>query len=171
MRSTALPIIVIGGAILLAYGFAGMYGIAIATIGMNLITGMIVAMDSYGPIVDNAGGIAEMTGAGTKVREVTDALDSVGNTTKAVSKGFAVSDASFETTALFLVYMYHAGIETISLTEPSVIIGLFVGGALCFLFSAFLLQAVGTTAFRMIEEIRRQFKEIPGLMKGETKPD
>ena len=171
MRSTALPIVVIGGAILLAYKFAGIYGIAIATMGMNLITGMIIAMDSYGPIVDNAGGIAEMAGSDPKVREVTDALDSVGNTTKAVCKGFAISDCAFETTALFLVYMYHAGIKAISLTKPSVIIGLFAGGALAFLFSAFCLQAVGTTAFQMIEEIRRQFKEIPGLMEGEAKPD
>jgi K(+)-stimulated pyrophosphate-energized sodium pump len=148
-----------------------MYGIATATMGMNLVTGMIIAMDAFGPIVDNAGGIAEMSGLGPKVREVTDALDSVGNTTKAVCKGFAISDAAFETTALFLVYMYHAKIESISLTEPSVIVGMFVGGALAYVFSSFCLKAVGTTAFRMIEEIRRQFREIRGLKEGEAKPD
>ncbi len=171
MRSTALPVIVVCGAILLAYTFAGMYGIAIATMGMNLITGMVIAMDSFGPIVDNAGGIAEMAGSDPKVREVTDALDSVGNTTKAVCKGFAISACAFETTALFLVYMFHAKIGGIGLTEPSVIIGLFVGGALAFLFSSLCLKAVGITAFQMIEEIRRQFREIPGLKEREAKPD
>ncbi len=177
MRSPALPIVVVCGAILLSYifatigGYDGMYGIAIATMGMNLITGMIVAMDSFGPIVDNAGGIVEMAGSGPKVREVTDALDSVGNTTKAICKGFAISSCAFETTALFLVYMYHAKIQAISLTEPSVIIGLFIGGALAFLFSSLCLKAVGATAFQMIEEIRRQFREISGLREGEAEPD
>ncbi|MHA1711293.1 MAG: sodium-translocating pyrophosphatase, partial [Candidatus Freyarchaeota archaeon] len=171
MRSVTLPIMVACVAILLAHWAAGVYGIAIATIGMNLVTGMIISMDAYGPIVDNAGGIAEMSGSDPEVRETTDILDSVGNTTKAICKGFAISDCTFETIALFLVYMYHAGIETITLTKPPVIIGILTGAALAFLFSSFCLQAVGTTAFRMVEEVRRQFREIPGLLEGKAKPD
>jgi len=173
MRGTALPIIIICGAVFLAYKLANIYGIAIATIGMQSITGMVVAADSFGPIVDNASGIAEMAGLDKKVREVTDTLDSVGNTTKAVCKGFAICDAVFETIALFLVFMLAAKLspEAMTIIDPSVIIGLLIGGALAFLFSAFCLQAVETTAFKMIEEIRRQFKEIPGLMEGKAKPD
>jgi K(+)-stimulated pyrophosphate-energized sodium pump len=171
MKSTAFPIIVICGAIFLAHKFAGVYGVAIATVGMQSITGIIVAMDAFGPIVDNASGITEMAGLGPEVRRTTDALDSVGNTTKAVCKGFAISDAGSETVALFLVYMLHAHIEIVLLTDPSVVTGLFIGGILPFVFSGLCLRAVGKTAFQMIEEIRRQFREIPGLKEMGTRPD
>jgi K(+)-stimulated pyrophosphate-energized sodium pump len=171
MKSTAFPIIVICGAIFLAHEFAGVYGVAIATVGMQSITGIIVAMDAFGPIVDNASGITEMAGLGPDVRRTTDTLDSVGNTTKAVCKGFAISDAGSETVALFLVYMLHAHIEIVLLTDPSVVTGLFIGGILPFVFSGLCLRAVGKTAFQMIEEIRRQFREIPGLKDMGTKPD
>ena len=171
MKSAALPVLVICGAILLAYKFAGVYGVAIAALGMQSIAGIIVAVDAFGPIVDNASGIAEMAGLGPEVRRTTDALDSVGNTTKAICKGFAISDAGFETIALFLVYMLHARLETVLLTDPAVIIGLFIGGILPFVYCGLCLQAVGTTAFQMVEEIRRQFREIPGLKEGRAKPD
>jgi len=171
MRSAALPIAVICGAIFLAHEFAGVYGVAIAALGMQSIAGIIVAVDAFGPIVDNASGIAEMAGLGPKVRRTTDALDSVGNTTKAICKGFAISDAGFETIALFLVYMLHAHLETVLLTDPSVVIGLFIGGILPFVYCGLCLQAVGTTAFQMVEEIRRQFREIPGLKEGKARPD
>jgi len=171
MKSAALPVLVICGAILLAHEFAGVYGVAIAALGMQSIAGIIVAVDAFGPIVDNASGIAEMAGLGPKVRRTTDALDSVGNTTKAICKGFAISDAGFETIALFLVYTLHAHLETVLLTDPSVVIGLFIGGILPFVYCGLCLQAVGTTAFQMVEEIRRQFREIPGLKEGRARPD
>ena len=171
MKSAALPIVVICGAILLAHRFAGVYGVAIAALGMQSIAGIIVAVDAFGPIVDNASGIAEMAGLGPKVRRATDALDAVGNTTKAICKGFAISDAGFETIALFLVYMLHARLDTVLLTDPSVVIGLFIGGILPFVYCGLCLQAVGTTAFQMVEEIRRQFREIPGLKEGKARPD
>ncbi len=171
MKSAALPVLVICGAILLAYKFAGVYGVAIAALGMQSIAGIIVAVDAFGPIVDNASGIAEMAGLGPEVRRTTDALDAVGNTTKAICKGFAISDAGFETIALFLVYMLHARLETVLLTDPAVVIGLFVGGILPFVYCGLCLQAVGTTAFQMVEEIRRQFREIPGLKEGRARPD
>jgi len=171
MRSAALPIVVICGAIFLAHKFAGVYGVAIAALGMQSIAGIIVAVDAFGPIVDNASGIAEMAALGPAVRRTTDVLDSVGNTTKAICKGFAISDAGFETIALFLVYMFHADLETVVLTHSSVIVGLFIGGTLPLLFSGLCLQAVGKTAFQMVEEIRRQFREIPGLREGQAQPD
>jgi K(+)-stimulated pyrophosphate-energized sodium pump len=138
---------------------------------MQSIAGIIVAVDAFGPIVDNASGIAEMAGLGPEVRRTTDALDAVGNTTKAICKGFAISDAGFETIALFLVYMLHARLETVLLTDPAVVIGLFIGGILPFVYCGLCLQAVGTTAFQMVEEIRRQFREIPGLKEGRARPD
>jgi len=171
MKSVALPIAVICGAVFLAHKFAGVYGVAIAAVGMQSIAGIIVAVDAFGPIVDNASGIAEMAGLGPEVRRTTDALDSVGNTTKAICKGFAISAAGFETIALFLVYMFHAHLKAVFLTDSSVIIGLFIGGILPFVFSGLCLQAVGKTAFQMVEEIRRQFKEIPGLKEGRARPD
>jgi K(+)-stimulated pyrophosphate-energized sodium pump len=171
MRSAALPVAVICGAIFLAHRFADVYGVAIAALGMQSIAGIIVAVDAFGPIVDNASGIAEMAGLGLEVRRTTAALDTVGNTTKAICKGFAISDAGFETIALFLVYMLHAHLETVLLTDPAVVIGLFIGGVLPFVFSGLCLQAVGKTAIQMVEEIRRQFREIPGLKEGRAKPD
>ena len=171
MTSAGLPIVVICGAIILAYQFSGVYGVAIAALGMQSIAGIIVAVDAFGPVVDNASGIAEMSGLDPNVRRTTDALDSVGNTTKAICKGFAISDAGFETIALFLVYMLHANLDTVLLTTPSVIIGLFIGGVLPFVFSGLCLNAVGKTAFRMVEEIRRQFREISGLKDGRARPD
>ena len=171
MRSAALPIAVICGAIFLAHQFADVYGVAIAAVGMQSVAGIIVALDAFGPIVDNASGIAEMAALGPGIRRTTDALDSVGNTTKAICKGFAISDAGFETIALFLVYMFHANLETVVLSHSSVIVGLLIGGILPFLFSGLCLQAVGKMAFQMVEEIRRQFKEIPGLREGRAQPD
>jgi K(+)-stimulated pyrophosphate-energized sodium pump len=171
MEGVALPIALVCGAIFLAHKFAGIYGVAIATLGMQSITGIIVAMDAFGPIADNASGIAEIAGLGPEVRRTTDALDAVGNTTKAMCKGFAIGDAGSETIALFLVYMFHAHVKTVLLTDPSVVAGLFIGGILPFAFSGLCLRAVGKTAFQMIEEIRRQFREIPGLTEGEASPD
>jgi K(+)-stimulated pyrophosphate-energized sodium pump len=171
MVSAALPIAVIGAAIYVAHTFAEVYGVAVAALGMQSIAGIIVAADAFGPIVDNASGIVEMTALGPAVRRTTDALDAVGNTTKAICKGFAISDAGFETIALFLVYMLDAGLETIVLTHRSVIIGLFFGGILPFVFSGLCLRAVAHTAFRMVEEIRRQFREIVGLREGQAQPD
>jgi len=171
MRSAALPIVVLCLAILAAHRFANAYGIAVAALGMQSLAGIIVAMDAFGPIVDNSSGIAEMAGLGPAVRRTTDALDSVGNTTKAICKGFAICDAGFETIALFLVYMFHANLETVVLSHSSVIVGLFIGGILPFLFSGLCLQAVGNTAFQMVEEIRRQFSEISGLKEGRVGSD
>jgi K(+)-stimulated pyrophosphate-energized sodium pump len=171
MISASLPIIVICAAIFAAHAFAGVYGVAIAALGMQSIAGIIVAVDAFGPIVDNASGITEMAALGSEIRKTTDALDAVGNTTKAICKGFAISDAGFETIALFLVYMLHANLETVVLTHAPVMVGLFLGGVLPFAFSGLCLQAVGNTAFQMVGEIRRQFNEIPGLREGKAEPD
>ena len=171
MQSTAVPILLIAAGVVGANAYGGLYGVAIAALGMLSTTGIQLAVDAYGPIADNAGGIAEMSHQPPEVRERTDTLDAVGNTTAAIGKGFAIASAAMTALALFVAFMQQAGLKSIDLAEPLVMSGLFVGGMLPYLFSSMAMKAVGEAAMDMITEVRRQFREIPGLLEGTAAPD
>ena len=171
MQSVVLPLFVIAGIVGLSTYFSGLYGVGIAAVGMLSTVGITMAIDAYGPVAANAGGIAEMSGMKSEVREITDSLDELGNTTAAIGKGFAIGAAALAALAIIAAYMLAADVEQLSLDDPKVLMGMFIGGSIPFLVSSITMTAVGDAAFEMIEEIRRQFREIPGLLEGKAEPD